>query len=157
MQVGDQIENRISTVRDRFFPELWNQRNFGAADYIFTDDFVTESIALEPSDWASIHGTGPESMKHHIRWWLDIIPDAKMRVIDIAGSEDKVISNWELRGTMEKAVFGVPATHKGIIIFGCTVSIFRGEKISLNKTLFDRLGFFQQINVLPPTGELFKA
>jgi hypothetical protein len=151
------MNNRIGIVRDKFFSELWNQRNFASADSIFTDDFITEAIALEPSNWASIHGKGPESMKHHIQWWLDILPDAKMSVIDIAASGDKVISNWELRGTMEKAVFGVQPTHREIIIFGCTVSVFLGDKISLNKTLFDRLGFFQQINVLPPSSELFKS
>jgi hypothetical protein len=145
------MNNRIGIVRDKFFSELWNQRNFASADSIFTDDFITEAIALEPSNWASIHGKGPESMKHHIQ------PDAKMSVIDIAASGDKVISNWELRGTMEKAVFGVQPTHREIIIFGCTVSVFLGDKISLNKTLFDRLGFFQQINVLPPSSELFKS
>jgi hypothetical protein len=150
-------ENRITIVREKFFSELWNQRNFAAADYIFTDDFITEAISLEPSNWASIHGKGPESMKHHIQWWLDIIPDAKMSVIDIAASGDKVISNWELRGTMEKAVFGVQPTHREMIIFGCTVFVFLEDKISLNKTLFDRLGFFQQINVLPPSGELFRS
>src|ERR1051325_1000178 len=100
----NEIENRIRTVRDKFFSELWNQRNFASANGIFTDDFITESIAHEPSNWASIHGKGPESMKHHIRWWLEIIPDAKMKVIDITASEDKVISNWELIGTMKKAV-----------------------------------------------------
>jgi hypothetical protein len=80
-----------------------------------------------------------------------------MSVIDIAASGDKVISNWELRGTMEKAVFGVQPTHREIIIFGCTVFVFLEDKISLNKTLFDRLGFFQQIDLLPPSSELFKS
>ena len=152
-----QKENHIKTVEEKFFLELWNKRNFASADDIFTNDFITESIALESSNWTSIHGKGPESMKHHVQWWLDIIPDAKMKVLDIAASKDKVISNWELRGTMRKAVFGIKPTNKEIIIFGCTISIFQGDKISLNKTLFDRLGFFQQINVLPASSELFKS
>jgi len=155
--VSNQIENRISIVKDKFFLELWSERNFASADDIFTDDFITESIGLESANWISIHGKGAESMKHHIRWWLEIIPDAKMKVIDIAGSHDKVISNWELRGTMKKAVFGVEATHREIIILGCTVSIFKGDKITLNKTLFDKLGFLQQINILPSSSELFKS
>ena len=153
----NEIENRICTVRDKFFSELWNQRNFASANGIFTDDFITESIALEPGNWASIHGKGPESMKHHIRWWLEIIPDAKMKVIDITASEDKVISNWELMGTMKKAVFGIKPTDRQVIIYGCTVSVFQGDKISLNKTLFDRLGFLQQLKALPSSSELFKA
>jgi SnoaL-like polyketide cyclase len=153
----DQTENHITTVRDKFFFGLWNERNFASAGEIFTSDFITESISLESANWVSIHGKGPESMKHHIQWWLEILPDAKMSVIDIAASEDVVISNWELRGTMKKAVFGVNPTNREIIILGCTVSVFKGDKISLNKTLFDRLGFLQQMHVLPASGELFKS
>jgi hypothetical protein len=153
----DQLENRITTIRDKFFLGLWNERNFASADDMFTGDFITEAIALESSNWISIHGKGPESMKHHVQWWLDIIPDARMTVLDIAASGDKVISNWELRGTMKKTVFGKKPTNGEIIILGCTVSIFRGDKISLNKTLFDRLGFLQQINALPASSELFKS
>jgi SnoaL-like polyketide cyclase len=153
----DEIQRRIRIVKDKFFLELWNERNFASADDIFTNDFITESIALEPSNWTSVHGKGPKSMKHHVQWWLEIIPDAKMKVIDIAASNDKVISNWELKGTMKKAVFGIKPTHREIIILGCTVSMFEGDKISLNKTLFDRLGFLQQMNVLPASSELFQS
>jgi hypothetical protein len=153
----NQLESRIDRVKTKFFLELWNERNFASAYEIFTNDFTTESISLEPSNWSSIHGQGPESMIHHIRWWLEIIPDAAMNVIDIISSKDIVISNWELRGTMKKAVFGFPPTNREIVIFGCTVSIFREEKICLNKTLFDRLGFLQQINALPGSSELFKT
>jgi SnoaL-like polyketide cyclase len=155
--MSHQIEYCLSIVQNKFFSELWNERNFAVADDIFTGDFITESISLESSNWASIHGRGPESMKHHIQWWLDTIPDAKMKIIDITASEEKVISSWELRGTMKKAVFGIEPTHREIIIFGCTVSIFLGDKITLNKTLFDRLGFLQQLNVLPASSELFKS
>jgi hypothetical protein len=146
----------IRIVADFFFNELWNKKNFTAADNIFTDDFTTESIALEPSNWVSIHGLGPSSMKHHIKWWLEVFPDAKMNIIDIAATENKVITNWELRGTMHGEIFGVKPTNQEVHLLGCTVSIFQGDKIRLNKTLFDRLGFFQQIKVLPSTEKIVK-
>lgn len=149
-------DNHIKIVTDSFFKELWNSKNFPCADDIFTDNFMTESIALEPSNWISIHGKGPGSMKHHIKWWLEIIPDAKMKLIDIAATGNKVITNWELQGTMRGEIFGVKPTNQKIQIVGCTVSVFQGDKIALNKTLFDRLGFFQQINVLPATEKIVK-
>ena len=152
----DDVEMHIKTVRDSFFNEIWNEKIFATAKKIFTDDFITESIGLEPSNWASTHGTGPGSMKHHIEWWLQIIPDAKMQVIDIAATGNNVITNWELRGTMRGEIFGVSPTNKEVHIFGCTVSIFKDDKIWLNKTMFDRLGFFQQIEVLPSTEAILK-
>jgi hypothetical protein len=150
------LETHIKIVRDRFFYELWNEKNLATAENIFTDDFITESIGLESSNWSSTHGTGPGSMKHHIEWWLQIIPDAKMQVIDIAATGNSVITNWELRGTMQGEIFGVRPTNQHVHIFGCTVSIFKGDKIYLNKTMFDRLGFFQQINILPPMETILK-
>jgi len=146
----------INIIRDCFFNELWNEKKLQVADNIFTDDFITESIGLESSGWASIHGIGPTSMKHHIMWWLDIIPDAKMKVIDITATGDTVITNWELRGTMRGTIFGINPTNQQVHIFGCTVSYFQGDKINLNKTLFDKLGFFQQISILPSTESILK-
>jgi hypothetical protein len=147
-------ENHIKIVKDYFINEIWNERKLETADRIFTDEFVTESISLEPSNWVSMHGTGPNSMKHHVNWWLQIIPDAKMRVIDIAATGNKVITNWELLGTVQGKVFGVDRTNQPVRILGCTVSIFDGDKIKLNKTLFDVLGFLQQIKVLPATTQI---
>jgi SnoaL-like polyketide cyclase len=149
-------QSHIKIIEDRFFNELWNAKNLETAEDIFTNEFITESISLEPSNWVSMHGKGPSSMKHHIKWWLRIIPDARMRVIDIAAIGNKVITNWELEGTMQGEIFEIKPKNQGVHIFGCTVSIFQGYKISLNKTLFDRLGFFQQINVLPPTEKIAK-
>jgi hypothetical protein len=98
-------DNHIKIIKDHFFNELWNEKIFGTADNIFTDDFITKSIGLEPSNWVSIHGTGPDSMKHHIKWWLEIIPDTKMKVIDIAATGNKVITNWELLGIIQGEIF----------------------------------------------------
>jgi len=152
----NKTENNIKIIKDNFINEIWNERNLAIADSIFTHDFITEAIALEPSNWVSMHGTGPSSMKHHVDWWLKIIPDAKMHVIDIAATSNKVITNWELRGTMQGKLFGVSPTNQEVIIFGCTISIFQNDKIRLNKTLFDRLGFLQQINILPSSQEMLK-
>jgi predicted ester cyclase len=152
----NETDSHIKIIEDRFIKKLWNENNLATAENIFTDDFITESIAPEPSNWVSMHGTGPGSMKHHIKWWREIIPDAKMQVIDIAATGNKVITNWELRGKMNGKIFGISPTNQEVLIVGCTVSIFQGDKISLNKTLFDKLGFFQQINVLPSTKEILK-
>jgi len=154
--MSNEADNHIIIVNDYFFNEIWNEKNLAIADSIFTDEFVTESIAFEPGNWVSMHGKGPDSMKHHINWWLQIIPDAKMQVIDIAATGNKVITHWELRGTMQGEFFGISPRSQKVTIPGCTVSIFEGDKIRLNKTLFDALGFFQQMDILPPTKEILK-
>ena len=154
--MSNNTDQHIKIVREHFFDEIWNERKLDIADRIFTNEFITEAISLEPSNWVAMHGTGPNSMKHHVNWWLQIIPDAKMKVIDIAATDNKVIANWELRGTVQGEIFGFHPNNKKVTILGCTISLFEGDKIKLNKTLFDVLGFFQQIDVLPGTVEILK-
>jgi predicted ester cyclase len=154
--MSNETDNHINIVNDYFFNKIWNEKDLSVADNLFTDEFITESIAFESGNWVSMHGTGPNSMKHHVNWWFLRIPDAKMRVIDIAASDNKVITNWELRGTIQGEIFGVNPKNQEVTILGCTISIFEGDKIRLNRTLFDVLGFLQQINILPPIAEILK-
>jgi predicted ester cyclase len=93
-------------------------------------------------------------MKHHIRWWLESIPDLFFRIIDIAATGNTVICNWQAEGKVMKAMFGTELTGQKIQIAGTTVSYFKGNRIAMNKTLVDTLGLFQQIGLLAPTAEL---
>ncbi len=139
---------RISIVEDKFIEALWNERKFEVADEIFTEDFYTESFTFKPGNWIDVHGKGPESMIHHIKWWLTILPDAQLEVIDLVGHGDTVIQTWELTGTMEGALLGQAPLHKRLIIKGSTVLLFQEDRIKMNKTLLDRHGLMLQLGVL---------
>jgi len=93
-------------------------------------------------------------MKHHIRWWLESIPDLFFYIIDIAAAGNTVICNWQAEGKVIKAMFGAEVTGQKIQIVGATVSYFKGDRIAMNKTLIDTLGIFQQIGLLASTTEL---
>src|SRR5436305_14284996 len=114
------MNNQIKIIEEAFFARLWNERALKVADKIFTDHFVTESIGLDKGNWIESHGRGPESMKHHIKWWLDAIPDIRFEVIDIASTEDTAVYHWKAKGTMKGAMYGVKATNGAITIFGLT-------------------------------------
>ena len=128
-RMTNDTDNHIKIIKDLFFSELWNEKKFATADNMFTDDFTTESIAPEPSNWATIHGTGPDSMKHHIRWWLEVIPDAKMEVIDIAATRFKIITNWELRGTRKEKFSGPSQQIRKFIYWVVPYQFFKVTKL----------------------------
>jgi len=144
----------MDTVESKFFNQIWNQRKLDLANEIFCEDFVTESIGFNESNWVQLHGKGPESMKHHIRSWLDSIPDLFFSIIDIVATGNTVICNWQSEGKVNKAMFGTEPIGQKIQIAGITVSYFKGDRIVMNKTLIDTLGLFQQIGLLPSTTEL---
>lgn len=148
------MQNIMEIVEAKFFKQIWNQRKLELANEVFTEDFVTESIGLNESNWAKIHGKGPESMKHHILWWLESVPDLSFSIIDIAAAGNTVICNWQSEGIVLKALFGMEFTGQKIQILGMTVSYIKDNRITMNKTLVDSLGLFQQIGLLPPIIEL---
>lgn len=141
-------ENKIEMIKENFSQALWNERKFEIAHEIFTEDFITESISNEPVDWIGMHGKGPESMIHHIKWWLEILPDAQLNIIEAVEGENMIMETWELTGTMQGELAGIAPTGKPVKIMGATVAYFEGDKIRLHKTILDRYGLMQQIGGL---------
>lgn len=139
--------NKSALIQEKFAQGLWNERKFELADTLFTLDFYTEAMANPPGNWIEMHGKGPKSMVHHIQWWLKILPDAKLTIIDIVENDQTVIETWELRGTMQDSLLGRAPTNKPLKVLGCTVSYFEGEKIKLHKTLLDKFSLLQQLGV----------
>jgi steroid delta-isomerase-like uncharacterized protein len=137
-------------VVETFVELLWNQRQLTLADELFPTDFVAEPIAHQPL-W---QGTGPESMKHHVREWLEGLPDLHMHTISMMVQDNQVWSRWEIIGTHNGVLYGIPPTGKRIKALGITIFEIENDKISSLKTLFDGLGLMQQLEVLPATPTL---
>ncbi|MEO1218679.1 MAG: ester cyclase [Bacteroidota bacterium] len=135
-------------VKQKFFQSLWNEHEFDIAHEIFTDDFYTESMSFETSNWIEMHGKGSESMIHHVKWWLDIIPDAKMHITGIAANDNMVVVTWQLVGTMKGKLLDHLPNHKSLEISGCSQIYFKGDRIKMNRTLLDKYGLFEQIGAL---------
>jgi steroid delta-isomerase-like uncharacterized protein len=137
-------------IVETFVELLWNQRQLTLADDLFPADFVAEPIAHQPL-W---QGTGSESMKHHIQEWLEGLPDLHMNTISLMVQDNQVWSRWEITGTHNGVLYGIPSTGKPIKALGITIFDIEDDKIRSLKTLFDGLGLMQQLEVLPATATL---
>jgi steroid delta-isomerase-like uncharacterized protein len=137
-------------IVETFVEKLWNQRQLALADYLFPADFVAEPIAHQPL-W---QGTGPESMKHHIQEWLEGLPDLHMTTLAMMVQDNQVWSRWEMTGTHNGVLYGIPPTRKPIKAIGVTLFEIEDNKIRSLKTIFDGLGLMQQLEVLPDAGTL---
>ncbi len=147
------MANYIAIIESKFVYELWNRKNLAMTEELFTDDFVTEPIPFEQNAW---HGQGPQSMRHHVQQWCHVMPDIKMQLKAIGSYDNSVLYHWEFRGTMTGPFFGIPPINKEVVALGFTISYFEGEKIKLNKTLWDKLHFMQQLNVLPALADIIQ-
>jgi steroid delta-isomerase-like uncharacterized protein len=137
-------------IVETFVELLWNQRQLALADELFPADFVAEPIAHQPL-W---QGTGPESMKHHIQEWLEGLPDLHMHTVSMMVQDNQVWSRWEMTGTHNGILYGIPPTGKPIKALGITLFEIEDGKIRSLKTLFDGLGLMQQLEVLPDAATL---
>lgn len=140
-------------VIEQFVEQLWNQRQLNLADELFPDDFVARPFAHQPM-W---DGVGPDSMKHHIQEWLAGVPDLYMNAINVMVQGNQSFVQWEMTGTHTGVLYGVPPTGKSIRALGITFFEIENGKIRELQTLFDALGFMQQLDVLPDAGTLIQT
>jgi steroid delta-isomerase-like uncharacterized protein len=139
-------------IVETFMEKVWNQRQLERVNDLFPEDFVAKPIAYQPM-WV---GTGPESMKHHIQEWLEGVPDLQMKTIVMIAEGDRVVVQWQMTGTHNGVLYGVPATGRSITALGVTIYKIQNGKIQDLQTAFDGLGLMQQLGVLPDAGTIIQ-
>ena len=149
--MSDQSDN-IAVVH-RFVNELWNGRQLDIADEIFASDCIThqltsgEPITSAPRD--------PETLKHHVRDWVNAFPDLQFTIEQTVAAEDRVASHMTMRGTHTGAWMGVSPSGKQISIQMIVIHRIESRKIVEDWVLVDSLGFFQQLGIVGSRQEIF--
>ena len=139
----------------RFVEELWNARRLDVADQIFSDDCVTHQ--LRSGVLAESAHRGPEEMKEHVSRWLMSFPDLRFNVEQMIAEVDRVVSQLVMEGTHRGVWMGIPPTGKRLQIRMITIHRIANGKIAEDWVLVESLGFFQQLGVVPDTGELIRS
>jgi steroid delta-isomerase-like uncharacterized protein len=145
-------ESNIAIVQ-RFVEELWNNRKLDVADEIFAADCITHQLrsgaplASEPRD--------PETLKQHVRDWVNAFPDLEFTVEQTVASEDRVASQLRMSGTHTREWMGVSPTGKQISIEMIVIHRIEARKIVEDWVLVDSLGFFQQLGIVGSREEIF--
>ncbi len=132
------IEDNKALVR-RFYEEVWNRGNLGAADDIFADDYARHD--LRPGNALS----GPAGQKKIAGDLRAAFPDLHMTVDLMIAEGDLVMARWTTEGTNTGQWGDVPPTGKYARFSG--VNIFRiaqGKVVELWNHR-DDLGVMQQL------------
>jgi steroid delta-isomerase-like uncharacterized protein len=80
---------------------------------------------------------------------IEAFPDAQWKVEELIGEGDKVVVKHKVYGTHRGPFQHLAATGKSIASEGIAVYTLKDGKIINNATLTDRLGFLQQLELLP--------
>lgn len=148
------IERNKKIVR-RFYEELWNERKLATADEIFAPGCVTHQLESGAPTVAAPRSA--EAIKEHIGEWLGAFPDLHFTVERMIAENDLVITYATMHGTHTGNWHGIPATGKRVGIRMTAAHRIADEKIAADWVLVERLGFFQQLGLLPPIEEIMSS
>lgn len=147
-------QNDNLAIVQRFVDELWNGRKLDTADEIFAPDCITHQLTSgEPVTSAP---RDPETLKQHVRDWVNAFPDLQFTIQQTLASEDRVASHMTMRGTHSGTWMGVSPSGKQISIQMMVIHRFEGRKIVEDWVLVDSLGFFQQLGIVGSREEIFR-
>jgi ketosteroid isomerase-like protein len=144
-------EGNMAIAR-RFYDEFWGQGNLDVADEILAPrvrghalwanpiDIVTGAPVEEPLE------VTPDSIKSAVSVWHETLSDMRVTVNDMIDAGDRVITYSTLTGTH---LNGRPVTVQALEVFR-----IEGGKVVEYWQSWDRLGFYQQLGVVPTTPEL---
>lgn len=80
---------------------------------------------------------------------LHAFPDIHYELTELVAEGNKVVVNWKWAGTHRQEFNHIPATHQKVINTAIAVYELKDGKITGAQLQTDRLGFLQQLNVLP--------
>jgi ketosteroid isomerase-like protein len=138
-------EDNQNIIR-RYYEEGWNQGNPAVLDELVSVDFVEHPL------WPNVVNPGPEDqsprdqLKYDITMSRDGFPDLQTTIDQQITSGDKVVTVATNRGT--------PVTGKPVTWTEINIDRIADSKIVERWSLWDRLGFWQQLGLVPPTREL---
>lgn len=93
--------------------------------------------------------TGPQEYQAMIHGYHNAFPDVSSTIKDIVVTENRAVVLYTLRGTFKGEFQGVKPTGNRFEYSGMEWIEFADGKISQVISVFDQMGFFQQLGLLP--------
>lgn len=130
-------ERNKETVR-QLFEEVFNNRRADLLKELVSDDYV------------GVHGDkGPAAFQAQTSALITAFPDIHYKLENLVSEDGKVAVRWTLQGTHKATFNSIPATGKTITTEGMAIYSCKDGKIVSLDILTDRLGFLQQLGIVP--------
>jgi steroid delta-isomerase-like uncharacterized protein len=140
-------EENKNAVR-RLIEEVWNKRNPAVADELLTPD----SRNIDPA--TPDLGVGPEAYRKLYNLYTTAFPDLRFTIDDLFATGDRAVVRWTTSGTHRGDLRGISPTRKQVSITGTTICRIVNGKIAEQWVVWDALGLYQQLGVIPETRSL---
>ena len=131
------IQSNKEIIR-KVYEEALNKRNL---------ELLKDFIA---GDYVGIRGEkGATAFEGPVVALIKAFPDIQWNIREIIGEGDKVVIRWKLQGTQTAQYQYISTTGKTVSNDGMAIYELKEGKIISSQVQTDRLGFLQQLNVLP--------
>jgi len=131
------IEKNERVIRTLFEQSL-NKKDLAMLKDLISDDYIGFQGAK-----------GPKSFEAAVLPLIEAFPDLRYDIEDLFGKEDKVVVRWKLHATHKGQFNSLPPTGKQVTNDGTAIFALKDGKVTRGQLLTDRLGFLQQLGVLP--------
>ena len=137
-------------VARRIIVEVIDGADLDLADELIAEEYVEH----RPS---AGDGSSREGFKAWIRMVHDAFPDWRHTIDDVVAEGDKVMVRNTLYGTHRGTFMGIPATGKQFRQEGFDLFRIQDGKMVEHWGVYDWMGFYQQLGIVPPQEELAKG
>lgn len=138
-------QDRQKEIVRRSIEDLWNNRNLAAASELYAPEYAFTAL-WRNIIYAGNARSGPRLVQESAEDWQKNIPDLKITIDEMLAVGDRVVTRWTWRGTYRSV--------RPVEIIGMTISRLANGKIVEEMESWDRLGFWQQLGIVPETAEL---
>src|SRR5947207_5660970 len=140
-------------VVDRFFTEVWNNRQFAVLEEIVDPACITHQVRSAP-DKITAAARGPAALREHIESWLAAFPDLSVTTDLRCVSGANVVSWVTMRGVHAGSWQGLPPSGREVTIRSVAQHRVERGRIVEDWVIVEKLGFFQQLGLVRSTPEL---
>lgn len=129
----------------KMYTQVWDDIvNKKQISQINTENFDKNIVMIsKPQNIAGI-----EAFKAHYQNYLTGFSDIQFTILEILGSEDKIVKHWNFKGNHTGEFFGIPATGKTVDISGVTIAKMKNGKIAQEQDFMDNMEFMQQLGLV---------
>ena len=132
------MEKNKEIVR-RLYEECLNKRNFELLNVFIANDYA-----------GSKDESGPAGFAGNVQSIIKAFPDIQWKVEYLIAEDNKVVVRWSWQGTHTDTFRGFfPATQKQVTDHAIAIYEFDNYKIVKASIQTDRLGFLQQLGIIP--------
>src|SRR5689334_19218275 len=137
MSATQTSEQNKLTIR-KLYEEILNTGRWELLNPIIADDFI------------GVQGQkGAAAFAETVRGLREGFPDIQWTVEDLIAEGDKVVVRWSWKATHSGNFRGFAPTHKALTDHAIAIYQFRNHQVVQAWLETDRLGFLQQIGLIP--------